>query len=164
MKRYKFKRETLESYIVISNENETKSIATFKNGEGKRKYIRVQQDIKMAFNEAKKEDKSQQNKYDKYIEHIQLDENTLYKRTFYKETSLEDKLIEKDRIATIIREIWKLPAPQNRRVYMKLIDGFRYSQIARIEKVHRSVAKRSIDVGIEKLRKKLKKLNDFKNF
>lgn len=164
MKRYKFKRETLESYIVISNENETKNIATFKNGEGRRKCIRIQRDIKMAFDQAKKEDKSQQNQFDKYIEHIQLDENTLYKRTFYKEPSLEDKLIEKDRVATIIREIWKLPAPQNRRVYMFVVDRFTYSQVARIEKVHRSVAKRSIDVGIEKLRKNLKKLYNFKNF
>ena len=39
---------------------------------------------------------------------------------------------------------------------MKVVDEFTYSQIARIEKVDRSVIKRSVDAGIKKLQKKLK--------
>ena len=96
------------------------------------------------------------NTYDRHIEHSQLDENTLYNRTFNKPQSIEEKVIENDTVTTIIREIWKLPIPQNRRVYMKVVDEFTYSQIARIEKVDRSVIKRSVDAGIKKLQKKLK--------
>lgn len=155
-KKYKFKRDTLEYYTVISNEDETKNVAIFKDRDGKKKYARVKRSVRTAFDIAKKEDKSQQNKYDKYIEHIQLDENALYKRAFYKEPSIEEKYIENQNVTRIIREIWKLPAPQNRRVYMKVVDGFTYSQIGRIEKVDRSVAKRSVDAGINKLQKKLK--------
>lgn len=155
-KKYKFKREILESYIVISNEDDSKNIATFKDGDGKANYVRVKRTIKMAFDKAKKEEKSQKNKYDRHIEHLQLEENTLYNRAFYKPQSIEEKVIENDTVTTIIREIWKLPIPQNRRVYMKVVDEFTYSQIARIEKVDRSVIKRSVDAGIKKLQKKLK--------
>ena len=138
-KKYKFKREILESYIVICNEDDSKNIATFKDGDGKANYVRVKRTIKMAFNKPKKEKKSQKNKYDRHIEDSLLDENTLYNRTFYKPQSIEEKVIENDTVITIIKEIWKLPIPQNRRVYMKLLDEFAYSQIARIEKVDRSV-------------------------
>ena len=154
-KEYKIKRENLESYIVFSNENETKHIATFKDVMGKRKLTRVESNIKIAFRKAKNEDKSQQNKYDKYIEHSVLNENTLNKRAKYKSPSIEDQVIENEVVTTIIREIWNLPELQNHRVYMYVVDGFTYSKISKMEKVHRSVVKRSVEAGIKKLQKKL---------
>ena len=38
---------------------------------------------------------------------------------------------------------------------MYVVDGFTYSKISKMEKVHRSVAKRSVEAGIKKLQKKL---------
>lgn len=156
-KKHKIKRENIESYIVFSNSTETKHIATFKDIMGERKFVRIRSNIKMAFHKAKNENKSQQNKYDKYIEHSILNENTLNKRAKNKSLTPEEQIIENEVIKEIISEICNLPEPQNRRVYMYVVDGLKYSEISKIEKVHRSVAKRSIDAGLNKLRKKLKK-------
>ena len=57
----------------------------------------------------------------------------------------------------IIKEIWKLPTPQNRRVYMYIVDEFSYTKIAKVENRSIPTVKESIDRGLENLRKKLKK-------
>lgn len=106
-KEYKIKRENLESYIVFSNENETKHIATFKDVMGKRKFTRVESNIKIAFRKAKNEDKSQQNKYDKYIEHSVLNENTLNKRAKYKSPQVSCKAKRRGRNKKITKKIGK---------------------------------------------------------
>ena len=58
----------------------------------------------------------------------------------------------------IIKEIWKLPIPQNRRVYMYIVDEFSYTKIAKIENRSIPTVKESVDRGLENLRKKLKKI------
>ena len=69
---------------------------------------------------------------------------------------MEEMLLEKEGEREIIRKIWDLPIPQNRRVYMFIVDEFSLTEIARIEKRDVSVIKRSVDAGIRKLQKNLK--------
>ena len=74
-----------------------------------------------------------------------------------KEISLEEQVISNLESERIIKEIWKLPTPQNRRVYMYIVDEFSYTKIAKIENRSIPTVKESIDRGLENLRKKLKK-------
>ena len=57
----------------------------------------------------------------------------------------------------IIKTIWSLPEPQNRRVYMFIVEEFSLTEIAKIENRAIPVIKRSVDRGIKNLQEKLKK-------
>ena len=99
---------------------------------------------------------SQRNEFDRHIEHLQLTECQINIRAVHKAPSMEEMLLEKEGEREIIRKIWDLPIPQNRRVYMFIVDEFSLTEIARIEKRDVSVIKRSVDAGIRKLQKNLK--------
>ena len=104
-------------------------------------------------------DISQNIKFCRYIEHSELTDISLNKRSINKEISLEEQVISNLESERIIKEIWKLPTPQNRRVYMYIVDELSYTKIAKIENRAIPTIKESIDRELENLRKKLKKFN-----
>lgn len=104
----------------------------------------------------KKQIKSQKNEFDRHIEHLHLTEAQINKRAINKVPTTEEIFISKEGERQIIKAIWKLPEPQNRRVYMFIVEGLSLTEIARIEERAIPVIKRSIDRGINKLQKKLK--------
>ena len=118
--------------------------------------IKIIKELNQEFERQKKEDKSQRNKFDRYIEHLPLTETQINTRAIHKNQLTEEIVLEKESINEIIREIWNLPTPQNRRVYMKIVSEFSITKIAKIEQRAIPVIKRSIDRGIEKLQKNLK--------
>ena len=72
----------------------------------------------------KKHSKIKREIIDRYIEHSELTDISLNKRATNREISLEEQVISKLESERIIKEIWKLPTPQNRRVYMYIVDEF----------------------------------------
>ena len=78
--------------------------------------------------------------------------------------SLDDEVEEKIAEEEIIKEIWKLPSPQNKRVFMKLINKYSLTKIAKIEGTSIPAIKFSIDKGMESLRKNIKNSKKFKKF
>lgn len=62
-----------------------------------------------------------QNEYDRHEEQSKLTEISLYHRCIKKNKNLEDEIIKGINEELIIKTIWKLPTPQNKRVYMNLI-------------------------------------------
>lgn len=151
----KIKKQRLKLHLIEGNAQ----IHTFtiKIYTPKGKYIKLDKQIKEEFIRSKKEHKSQRNEYDRHIEHLQLTEVQINARAFYKSKSAEECFIENEGENYILREIWNLPTPQNRRVYMYIVNEFSLTKISKIEKRTISTVKQSIDVGLEKLRKKLKK-------
>lgn len=158
MKRHsKIKREIIDTYIVFSNSDETKNIIVFKDENGNSRAIRANKLLRDEYKKRKSEENSQNIKFSRYIEHSELTDISLNKRAVDKEVSLEDQVVSNLETERIIKEIWKLPAPQNRRVYMYIVDEFSYTKIAKIEDRSIPTVKESIDRGLENLRKKLKK-------
>lgn len=156
MKRHsKIKREKIGTYIIFSNESGTRHIIAFKNVMGERKFVRVNSEISEEYQRQKREENSYNIKFCRYIEHSELSDYKLNERAIYKIPSAEDVLIEEEGKLKIIEKIWNLPSPQNRRVYMKLVEGYSLTKIAKIEKRAIPVIKRSVDRGIKNLRKNL---------
>jgi DNA-directed RNA polymerase specialized sigma24 family protein len=146
MKRHsKIKRESIDTYIIFSNSDESKNIIAFKDVNGKARIIRVNRLLRDEYRRRKSEENSQ------------LTDVSLNKRATNKEISLEEQVISNLEVENIIREIWKLPTPQNRRVYMFIVDEMTLTKIAKIENRSIPTVKESIDRGLENLRKKLKK-------
>jgi DNA-directed RNA polymerase specialized sigma24 family protein len=71
--------------------------------------------------------------------------------------SAEDTFIENEIEKTILKEINKLPFPQRRRVYLKIIRDYKNTEIAISESVDKSAVSRSLKVGLEKIFKNYKK-------
>lgn len=160
-KHSKIKREIIDTYIVFSNSDDSKNIIVFKDGNGNSKIIRANETLRNEYKRRKSEENSQNIKFSRYIEHSELTENSLNKRATNKEISLEEQVISNLESERIIKEIWKLPTPQNRRVYMYIVDEFSYTKIAKIENRSIPTVKESIDRGLENLRKKLKKFYNY---
>mgnify|MGYP000279214784 FL=1 len=156
-KHSKIKREIIDTYIVFSNSDDSKNVIVFKDGNGNSKIIRANETLRNKYKRRKSEENSQNIKFSRYIEHSELTENSLNKRATNKEISLEEQVISNLESERIIKEIWKLPTPQNRRVYMYIVDEFSYTKIAKVENRSIPTVKESIDRGLENLRKKLKK-------
>lgn len=118
--------------------------------------IRKKELLKKEFEKQKKENKSQRNEFDRHIEHLHLTDVQINKRAIHKISNPEEILLEKEGEQEIIRAIWNLPTPQNRRVYMRIVDEFSLTEIAKIENCSVPAIKQSLDIGIKKLRKILK--------
>ena len=158
MKRHsRIKREIIDTYIVFSNHDESKNIIVFKDTNRKSRAVRVNNNIREEYRRRKSEENSQKIKYSRYIEHSVLTDISLNNRSANKEISLEEEVVSKLQVERILKEIWNLPEPQNRRVYMYIVDEFSYTKIAKIENRSIPTVKESIDRGLENLRKKLKK-------
>lgn len=160
-KHLKIKREIIDTYIVFSNSDDSKNVIVFKDGNGNSKIIKANETLRNEYKRRKSEENSQNIKFSRYIEHSELTENSLNKRATNKEISLEEQVISNLESERIIKEIWKLPTPQNRRVYMYIVDEFSYTKIAKIENRSIPTVKESIDRGLENLRKKLKKFYNY---
>lgn len=157
-KNSKIKREVIDTYIVFSNSDESKNIIVFKDENGKSRVIRANEKLRDEYKKRKSEENSQNIKFSRYIEHSELTDISLNKRATNREISLEEQVISNLESERIIKEIWKLPTPQNRRVYMYIVDEFSYTKIAKIENRSIPTVKESVDRGLENLRKKLKKI------
>lgn len=156
-KHSKIKREIIDTYIVFCNSNDSKNIIAFKDENRKLRVVRANELLRDEYKRRKSEENSQNIKFSRYIEHSDLTDISLNKRAINKEISLEEQVVSNLESERIIKEIWKLPTPQNRRVYMYIVDEFQYTEIAKIENRSIPTVKESIDRGLENLRKKLKK-------
>ena len=114
-----------------------------------------------AFNKFELEDISQMHKYDKYIEHSEIYEETLYKRTNNQEITIEDS-IEKKIINEKLRlGINKLNSIQRRRIIMYYFNNKNLREIAKIEGCNYVSIKNSLDVALKNLKEFFK--NDLTN-
>ncbi len=108
------------------------------------------------FNKFELEDISQMHKYDKYIEHSEVFEETLYKRMNNQEITIEE-YIEKKIINEKLRlAIVNLNAIQRRRIIMYYFDNKNLREIAKIEGCNYVSIKNSLDVALKNLKKFLK--------
>ena len=152
---------------IDSNENLNQQEATYKktiyrdfNGNE----IKVELDKKLQ-KEFKKRRREEFNMIYERRKHIDLyitdDEKEIL---LVNKKSLDDEVEEKIAEEEIIKEIWKLPSPQNKRVFMKLINKYSLTKIAKIEGTSIPAIKFSIDKGMESLRKNIKNSKKFKKF
>ena len=151
MKR-KYKGKKINEYIVLKGY--CNAIISIKNVKEKIKFIKINKELKDEVKRHKRQLKSQKNEFDRHIEHLKLTETQINKRAISKAPTTEEMFFEKE---GIIKTIWSLPEPQNRRVYMFIVEELTLTEIAKIENRAIPVIKRSVDRGIKNLQEKLKK-------
>jgi len=141
--------------------DEVNNIYTIEFKDGKKEFhkIEISEEIYQEFNKFELEDLSQMNKFDNHIEHIELDEISLYKRTFIREKSVEDKVETNVTIDNLKVAIDSLTESQKRRVRLYYFEDKNLREIAEMEKCSIASVKESLDTSIKKLNKILKKWN-----
>lgn len=154
MKR-KYKGKKINEYIVLKGY--CNAIISIKNVNEKIKFIKINKELKDEVKIHKRHLKSQKNEFDRHIEHLELTETQINKRAISKAPTTEEMFFEKEGERQIIKTIWSLPEPQNRRVYMFIVEELSLTEIAKIENRAIPVIKRSVDRGIKNLQEKLKK-------
>ena len=150
------KKENIDGYEVYSENGEFKKII-FKDYLGNEICISVEQCLKIELLHRRQEGYSEEHKVRKHIDTYIHDDYLFDVRTSKAAESPEDIILAEEKRDRIIQEIWKLPAPQNRRVYMKVVDDFSLTEISKIENRDFAAIKRSIEARIKKVEKKIKK-------
>ena len=87
------------------------------------------------------------------IEHSDLMESTLNRRSVEESSNLEDTILEKIQIEELYQAISELTPKQRRRIYLYYFEGLTHKQIAKKERCTYPAIIKSISKSLEKLKK-----------
>lgn len=155
-KRPKRRKSKDNPYTLLSDGELNIYIINFKDSRNINQNIYVTKEVFEAFDKFELEDISQMHKYDKYIEHSEVFEETMYKRAFKFEKSVEDIVEQKLKFNNLLNEINNLNDIQKRRFVMYYFYEMNIEDIAKIEGCTFQAISKSISLAIEKIRKNFK--------
>ena len=147
--RPKRKRSKDNPYILKKNNNKYYVILN-------KKEIEINETI---FNEMDKfelEDISQMHKYDRHIEHSELYDETLNKRAFNKQTSIEEIIETKLQNERLYNAINKLSDTKKRRIMLYFFKELTQREIALKEGTSIRAIQYTLNAALEELQKNLK--------
>lgn len=151
------KKEIIDNYEVYSENGKMRYIG-FKDSNGKKHYLKMTDNLVVELTKRKHEQEHERYQYRAHHGRYLLDYELIDGLEALTHESAEITALNNMFIELIENEVYKLPYPQNKRAYMFLIEGKTYSEIARLEDKNRATIKRSIDVAIEKIKAKIKKI------
>lgn len=117
--------------------------------------INVNKEIYEAFNTFELDDLSEMNEFDNHIEHLEIDENSLYNRGFIKKGDILEQVLKKINMEKLYNEINKLPLIQRKRLKMYYFENLNIYEIAIIEKCSYQAIDKSIKLALKELNKNL---------
>lgn len=139
-------------YLLSKDESKNLYIISFKDTLGITQKIEVTKEIYSVFNDFELKDLSQMNEFDNHIEHSEVYENNLEKRTKEKTISIEDEFIKKATFEELKSSIDKLDEPYRKRIKMYYFDDKNETEIAEIEGVSQQAISKSLHIAIKNLR------------
>lgn len=151
-KEIKRRKDKYNPYTLINLEKKKKYLITFKDELNNENFIEVTKKVYNAFNEFELVDLSQMNKFDRHIEHSELNEITLNKRIFNKEKSIEEIVINNIEMHELYVAISQLPDKQKDRIYKYFFDNLTLREIAQLEKCSIRAIQYSMEVALKNLR------------
>ena len=131
-------------------------ILQFKDSRNVLQEISITKEVYDAFDSFELEDISQIHKIRKHIEYNEVYEESLYHRSSAETVSLEDEVESKILSEEIKSAINELSEIQKRRLIKYYFYNMTYEEIASEENCTKRAVKFSIDIGIEKISKKIK--------
>jgi len=129
---------------------------SFKDGQGNLHELKISEQLFNAFDSFELEDLKYLNIWDRHLEHSEVYEATLDKRTFFKQESIEDSVLKDIQITRLHIAISTLPEMQKRRLLLYFFADLTYEQIGKIEGCSKVAVKYAVDKALETLREKLR--------
>ena len=149
-KRPKRRKDKYNPYTL--SQNEDKHYISFRDGQGVLRELQITKELFEVLNRFELDDLSILNEWDRHIEHFEQTEQSLNRRAFSKEESVEETVLRSIEYERLHRAISELPETQRRRLILYYFEGLTYEQIARMEGCTIMPVKRSIDSAIKKLK------------
>lgn len=149
-KRPKRRKDKYNPYTL--SQNEDKHYLSFRDGQGILRELQITKELFEVLNRFELDDLSVLNEWDRHIEHFEQTEQSLNRRAFSKEESVEETVLRSIEYERLHRAITQLPETQRRRLILYYFEGLTYEQIARMEGCTIMPVKRSIDSAIKKLK------------
>ena len=134
------------------SQKEDKHYLSFRDGQGILRELQITKELFEVLNRFELDDLSVLNEWDRHIEHFEQTEQSLNRRAFSKEESVEETVLRSIEYERLHRAITQLPETQRRRLILYYFEGLTYEQIARMEGCTIMPVKRSIDSAIKKLK------------
>lgn len=153
-KRPKRRKHRDNPYELISSDKQY--LVSFKDSSNQIRVVEVNKSIYKAFDNFELDDLSFLNEYDRHIEHFDFDENFLYLKGYIQTDNVESQVETKMQNEELYLAINQLSDVQKRRIKMYYFEDKTLQEIAKIENVHFTTIKESIDSGIKKLKNLLK--------
>ena len=113
--------------------------------------IEISEAVYQVYKNSELRQKSQENIFDRHIEHLDLTEVQLQRRAIHDEIDLESKVIDKLRNKLLFEEIANLPDTQRNRFLLYYEMDYTYDQIAQKEGCSKMAVKYSIDAARKKI-------------
>lgn len=129
----------------------------FRDGQNIPRMIEVKKEVYDIFNQFELDDLKELNEYDRHIEHLELTDESIYKKGINNEDGLDDLVIRNSTYDELINAINKLSNTQRRRIKMYYFDELDLKTIASIEHTSFQMISKSIKQAINNLKKILKK-------
>lgn len=142
-------------------EEQGKLYVTFKDGQGIKQKIEVNNDIFNFFDDSELHDVRELNEFDRRIEHSEQSENTLHKKILSKDVHFEDIMISKMRNGQLKKMLFCLTPLQRERVILFYWERFSCPEIAEMQGCTKQAVSLSIRRARKKLKKEILKNNDF---
>lgn len=147
-------------YTLFFDEDNQIYFVIFKDVKGIINKVSVPFDVYSAFNLLELHDLSELNEYDNHIEHSEVYDETLYRRSIHKDESIDDLIIRKSTYEDLIVAINKLPDIQKRRIKMYYFEEMTEQEIATEENTSQQAIYQSLSIAIRNLKRFLKKYID----
>ena len=129
----------------------------FRDGQNIPRMIEVKKEIYDIFNQFELDDLKELTEYDRHIEHLELTDESIYKKRINNEDGIDDLIIRNSTYDNLINAINKLSNTQRRRIKMYYFDELDLKTIASIEHTSFQMISKSIKQAINNLKKILKK-------
>ena len=155
MRRPKRRKYKDNPYTLFFDENNQIYFIIFKDIKGIINKVSVPFDVYSAFNLFELQDLSELNEYDNHIEHNEVYEESLYRRSIKKDESIDDQIIRKSAYEDLIIAINTLPEIQKRRIKKYYFDEMTEEEIAKEE----NTTNQSVHIILKRAIKNLKKID-----
>ena len=154
--RPKRRKDKYNPYTIC--EKDGQYYVSFKDGQGVLHKIEISKVLFDTFDSFELSDLVYLNVVDRHIEQSEVWESTLNVRAVQKPEGIEEVVLKKIQIEALHTAMKTLPEMQRRRMQLYYFEGMTYERIAKKEGCTKMPVKRSIEAGIERLKKELKKI------
>lgn len=143
----------VDSYTLEYDENTNKYYISFMDSAKNNCRVQIDKEIFDIYMTSKKSYTKIKNETSRHLEHSDLSEMDIYKRSFQQPSSVEDVVIKNIETEKLGKALRTLTDTQYRRIELHIINEITIRGIADIEKVKKNQVEKSLKLGLKKIKK-----------
>lgn len=142
----------VDSYTLEYVESEDKYYISFLDSAKQNCRIEIKKEIFDAYMNSRKSYTKVKNETSRFIEHLNLSDEDIHNRAFYKVESSEDVFIKNEDRDKVNMAMNTLTDIQQRRIELHFINDITIRDIAKLENVQKSQIQKSLKLGVKKFK------------